>query len=128
MVGDLSDMYDEVDPALACEMGQKAIRNLPQWTGGRLRDVIMTYAGGQVQWGKATRDSRPIVDLELLMQMAIFNCKHTLYKFRGMVNRRLGCRWVASWVTSFGSHNLIDGGDQDGTWTRPYRRSGSLHG
>ena len=29
MVGDLSVMYDEIDPALACEMAQEAIGNLP---------------------------------------------------------------------------------------------------
>ena len=29
MVGDLSAMYDEIDPALACEMTQEAIGNPP---------------------------------------------------------------------------------------------------
>ena len=95
MVGarDLPAMYDEIDPALACEMAQEAIGNLPRWTGGCRRDFVnMTYAGGQVQWGKANRDStdhsRLTVDLEQLMQMARFDCEDTLYKFRGRVNRR----------------------------------------
>ena len=91
MVGDLSAMYDEIDPVLACEMTQEAVGNLPRWTGGRRRDFVnMTHAGGQVQWGKANRDSRLTVDLKQLrlMQMARFDCQHTLYKFRGKVNRR----------------------------------------
>ena len=89
MIGDLSAMYDEIDPALACDMAQEAISNLPRWTGGRRRDFVnMTCAGGQVQWGKANRDSRLTVDLEQLMQMARFDCENTVYKFRGKVNRR----------------------------------------
>ena len=60
-----------------------------RWTGGRPHDVAnMAYAGGQVQWGKANRDSRLTVDLEQLMQMAPFDCEDTLYKFRGRVNYR----------------------------------------
>ena len=43
----------------------------------------MTYAGGQVQWGKANRDSRLTVDSEQLMQMVRFDCENTLYKFVG---------------------------------------------
>ena len=81
-------MYDEIDPALARDMAQEALGNPPRWTGGRRRDFVnMTYAGGQVQWGKANRDSRLTVDLEQLMQMARFNCEDTLYKFCGKVNR-----------------------------------------
>ena len=87
--GDLSAMYDEIDPALACEMAQEAIGNLPRWTGGRHRDFVnMAYAGGQVQWEKENRDSRLTVDLEQLMQMARFDCENTLYAFRGKVDRR----------------------------------------
>ena len=42
--GDLSAMYDEIDPALACEMAQEAIGNLPRWTGGHRRDFVnMTW-------------------------------------------------------------------------------------
>ena len=41
-----------------------------------------------MQWEKANRDSRPTVELEQLMQMAIFDCEDTLYKFRGKVHRR----------------------------------------
>ena len=89
MVGDLSAMYDEIDPVLACEMTQEAVGNLPRWTGGRRRAFVnMTHAGGQVQWGKSNRDSRLTVDLEQLMQMARFDCENTLYKFQGKANRR----------------------------------------
>ena len=69
-------------------MAQEAIYNLPRWTGGRRGSVNMTYAGGQVQWGKANRDSRLTMDLEQLMQMARFDCENTVYKFRGRVDRR----------------------------------------
>ena len=41
-----------------------------------------------MQWGKSNRDSRLNADLEQLMQMAMFDCEDTLYKFRGKVNRR----------------------------------------
>ena len=59
MIGDLSAMYDEIDPAVACAMAQDAIGNLPRWTGGHRRDFVnMIYTGGQVQWGKANRDNR----------------------------------------------------------------------
>ena len=58
IVGDLSAKYDEIDPALACEMAHEAVGNLPRWTGGRRRDYVnMAYAGGQVQQGKANRDT-----------------------------------------------------------------------
>ena len=89
MIGDLSAMYDEIDPALACDMAQEAISNLPRWTGSRRRDFVnMPYAGGHVQWGKANRDSRLTVDLKQLIQMASLDCENTVYKFRGKVNRR----------------------------------------
>ena len=89
MVGAPSAMYAEIDPALACAMAHEAIGNPPRWTWGRLRDLVsMIYAGGQVQLGKANRDSRLTADLEQLMQMTIFDCEDTLYKFRGKVNRR----------------------------------------
>ena len=82
-------LYGEIDPALACEMTQEAIGNLPRWTGGRCRDFAnMPYTGGQVQWGNANSDSRLTVDLEQLMQMAgsRFDCENTVYKFRGKVS------------------------------------------
>ena len=71
-------------------MAKEVIGNIPKWTGCRRRGVVnMPYAGGQVQYGKATRDSRLTVDLEQLMQMAIFDCEDTLdlHKCRGMGNR-----------------------------------------
>ena len=44
MVGGLSAMYDEIDPALACEMAKEGIGNLPKWTRGRHCDLVnMTY-------------------------------------------------------------------------------------
>ena len=35
-VGDLSAMYEEVDPSLACDKAEIAISRLLKWTGGRL--------------------------------------------------------------------------------------------
>ena len=32
-VGDLSAMYDKIDPALACDKAEEAISHLPEWTG-----------------------------------------------------------------------------------------------
>ena len=79
MIGDLSAMFDEIDPALACDMAQGAIGNLPRWTGGRRRGFMnMAYAVGQVQWGKAKRYGRLTVDLEQLMQMVRFDCENTV--------------------------------------------------
>ena len=43
MIGDLSAMYDEIDPALACDMAQEAIRNLPRWTGACRHDFVNNY-------------------------------------------------------------------------------------
>ena len=55
-VGDLSAMYDEVDPALhvACDKAEEAISHLPEWTGKRSALWLnMSYHGGLVRWGNA---------------------------------------------------------------------------
>ena len=39
MMGGLSAMHDEIDPALACEMAHEAIDNLPRLTG------VVRYSG-----------------------------------------------------------------------------------
>ena len=88
-VGDLSAMYDEIDPALACDKAEEAISYLPEWTGRRSASWLnMSYRGGLVSWGKANRDNRVNVDFARLMQMCRFDCANTLYKFCGKVNRR----------------------------------------
>ena len=91
-VGDLSAMYDEIDPALACDKAEEAISHLPEWTGRRSTSWLnMSYRGGLVEWGKADRDCRVSVDFARLMQMCRFDCANTLYKFCGKVNcRRFG--------------------------------------
>ena len=57
-VGDLSAMYDEIDPALACDKAEEAISHLPEWTGKRSALWLnMSYRGSLVCWGKANRDN-----------------------------------------------------------------------
>ena len=49
-VGDLSAMYDEIDPALACDKAEEAISHLSEWTGRRsISWLIMSYRGGLVE-------------------------------------------------------------------------------
>ena len=85
-VGGLSAMYDEIDPALACDKAEEAISHLHEWTGRRSASWLnMSHSGGVVEiWGKASRD----VDFARLIQMCRFDCADTLYKFCGKVNRR----------------------------------------
>ena len=48
-VGDLSAMYDEIDPALACDKSEEAISHLPEWTGKRSTSWLnMSYHGDLV--------------------------------------------------------------------------------
>ena len=62
-VGDLSAVYDEVDPILACDKAEAAISRLPEWTGRRLCEWLnMSYKGSTVAWGKANREHRVNVD------------------------------------------------------------------
>ena len=82
--GDLSAMYDEIDPALACDKAEEAISHLSEWTGKRSALWLnMSYRGGLVHWEKANRDARVNVDFARLMQMCRFDCANTLYKFCG---------------------------------------------
>ena len=56
-VGDLSAMYDEIDPTLACDKAEEAIYHRSEWTGKRSTLWLnMSHCGGLVQWGKANRD------------------------------------------------------------------------
>ena len=88
-VGDLSAMYDEMDPALACHEAEEANSHLPEWTGKRSASwVNMSYRGGLVEWGKAGRDGQVSVYYARLIQMCRFDCANTLYKFCGKANRR----------------------------------------
>ena len=88
-VGDLSAMYDAVDPILACDKVESAISRLPEWTSRRLCAWLnMSYKGSTVAWGKANMEHRVDVDFTGLIQMCRFECAHNLYKFCGEVNRR----------------------------------------
>ena len=53
-VGDLSAMYDEIDPALACDKAENAISHLSELTGRRSTSWLnMSYRGGLVEWKKS---------------------------------------------------------------------------
>ena len=59
-VGDLSAVYDEIDPALAYDKAEEAISHLSEWTGRRSTSWLnMSYHdhGGLVEWAKAKRDN-----------------------------------------------------------------------
>ena len=85
-VDDLSAMYDEIDPSLACDKAEEAISHLTEWTGKRSASWLnMSQRGGRVEWGKANRDGRVNVDFARLIQMCRFGYANTIYKFGGKV-------------------------------------------
>ena len=89
MVGDISNMYDELDPVAAVKATKAALQELPKWLKKRVVDrVNMTRGGNDVVAGGTDQDSRVIVDFDSLLQMCEYDCTHTYYKFRGKVNRR----------------------------------------
>ena len=52
-VGDLSAMYDEIDPALECDKAEEAISHLSEWTGRRSASWLnMSCGGGLLEWRK----------------------------------------------------------------------------
>ena len=90
-VGDLSAMYDEVDPSLACDKAETAISHRLEWTCRRLcKWLNMSYNGCHdiVAWGKANREHHADVNSTQLIQMCRFDCENTLYKFWGQINHR----------------------------------------
>ena len=83
-VGDLSAMYDEVDPSLACDKAEIAISHLTEWTGRSLCEWLnMAYNGSHVACGKVNRKHRVDAEFTQLIQMCRFDCGNTLYKFCG---------------------------------------------
>ena len=120
-VGDLSAMYDEVDPSLACDKAEIAISRLSEWTGRRLCEWLnMAYNGSHAAWEKANREHRVDVDFTWLIQMCRFDCGNTLYKLCGQINRRkfgvpMGGYNYVSWT---GYTMLCDSGAGHGKWTR----------
>ena len=69
-MGDLSAMYDEVDPSLACDKAEIAISRLSESTGRRLcewLDMAYNYNGSHVAWGKANREHRVDADFTRLI-------------------------------------------------------------
>ena len=67
-VGDLSAMYDEVEPNLACDKAEFAISRLSEWTGrGLCKWLNMAYNGSHLALGKANREHRVDVDFILIL-------------------------------------------------------------
>ena len=88
-VGDLSAMYNEVDPRLARDKAEIVISRLLEWTGRRLCTRLnMAHNGSYVAWGKSNREHRVDVEFAHLIQMCRSSCENTLYKFCGQDNRR----------------------------------------
>ena len=99
-VGDLSAMYDEVDPILACDKAQFAISCLTEWTGRRLCEWMkMAYSGSYVAWGKANREHRVDVDFTRLIQMCRFDCdsSHSVQDLVTSVARSIVISLVYQW-------------------------------
>jgi hypothetical protein len=89
MVGDISNMYDELDPEAAASAVKSALLKVPVWAKRRVLDrVNMTRGGNDVLAGAAVNDNRVVIEFEILLDMCIYDCNHTYYRFRGKVNRR----------------------------------------
>ena len=91
MVGDISAMYDEIDPKIACDALRQALSTVQVWTdrrGARCKGVNMAYNGGDAKWGMPNADRRVYMDLKILLELVEFDCLNTLYKFCGQVNCR----------------------------------------
>ena len=58
-VDDLSAMYDEIDPSLACDKAEEAISHPTKWTGKSSASWLnVSHRGGRVEGGKVNRDVR----------------------------------------------------------------------
>jgi hypothetical protein len=91
-VGDISNMYDELDPAGAIEALKQSIKQLPDWLGKRkvaCQTVSMNRRRGAAKWGRATSDYKIEITMEELVAIATYDSTHTYYKYMGKINRRL---------------------------------------
>jgi hypothetical protein len=89
MVGDISNMYDELDPEAAVSAVKSALLRAPVWAKRRVLDrVNMTRYGNDVRAGAAMTNNRVTVEFEVLLELCSYDCFHTYYVFRGSVNRR----------------------------------------
>ena len=89
-VGDISNMYDELDPSAAVAAVKKAIGQIHVWAGRRkVTHVNVPLRGkGEVRWGRSSDESRVDVELNALLAMVEYDCYHTYYCSGGGVNRR----------------------------------------
>ena len=80
MVGDISNMYDELDPEAAASAVKSALLKVPVWAKRRVLDrVNMTRGGNDVLAGAAVNDNRVVIEFEILLDMCIYDCNHTYY-------------------------------------------------
>ena len=89
MVGDISNMYDEMDPDMAVSAMRSALLKAPEWAKRRVLDrVNMSRGGSDVRAGAAMTDYRVTMEFDSLLEMCAYDCYHCYYYFRGKVNRR----------------------------------------
>ena len=91
LVGDLSCMYDELDPAVAVDRVRTSCDRLPAWLGkrkARLTGVHMGWNSKLATMGKPTSDNKVFLSFADLVGLCDLDCSSTLYSFGGKVNRR----------------------------------------
>ena len=89
MVGDVSAMYDEIDPVVAVAAVKRAMALVPEWRGKRTTSWInMRWSGKDVKWGRTSEEGRVEIHLDVLLDLCKYDCFNTMYVFEGRVNRR----------------------------------------
>jgi hypothetical protein len=88
-VGDISNMYDELDPDAAVRAVRTVLANAAEWAGRRKIDRLhMTRAGAEVGWGPKLRADMLEITFDQLAAMVEYDCKHCYYQFDKGVNLR----------------------------------------
>ena len=91
LVGDLSCMYDELDPSVAVERVTDSCGQLPDWLGkrkARLAGVSMGWNSKLAVMGKPSSDNKVFLQFDDLVSLCSLDCGQTLYSLEGKVNRR----------------------------------------
>lgn len=91
LVGDLSCMYDELDPTVAVKRVAASCDRLPEWLGkrkARLAGVHMGWNSKLAAMGKPTSDNKVFLSFDDLVSLCALDCGNTLYSLEGRVNRR----------------------------------------
>lgn len=91
MLGDLSCMYDELNPQVAVERVASACDKLPEWLDlrkARLPGVNMGWNAKNASMGRPNADHKVFLSFEGLVDLCTLDCNNTLYSLGGSVNRR----------------------------------------